>query len=185
MTLVESVDIPLGSSMSPFSLPDSAGTVFNSWDCFGPKGLMVLFTCNHCPYAIAQWPRFLSLAVRAKKIGINTVAINPNIHPDYPQDALEQMRILVKKMEVSFPYLVDGTQQVARQFKAQCTPDPYLFNRDAELAYHGRLDDQWQDETAVTSHDLLDAVEALGSGNNPEPQQHPAMGCSIKWRKDY
>lgn len=183
MTLLESLDIPPGSSMPPFTLPDSSGKSFNSWDCFGTKGLLVVFICNHCPYAIAQWMRFINLAREARQLGINMLAINPNIHPDYPQDAPEQMRILVEEMALPFPYLVDGTQQVARQFKAQCTPDPYLFNRDAELVYHGRLDDNWQNESGVTSQDLLEAVRALAEDREIDLPWHPAMGCSIKWRR--
>ncbi len=175
MTLAESVDIPLGSSMSPFSLPDSSGKTFNSWDCYGPKGLLVVFICNHCPYAIAQWTRFIALAQQSRELGVN-------IHPDYPQDAPEQMRILVREMEISFPYLIDGTQNTARQFRAQCTPDPFLFNRDAELVYHGRLDDNWQDESAVTHRELLEAVMALAEDRGVASPQIPAMGCSIKWR---
>ena len=183
MALVESSDIPLGSNMPPFSLPDPEGRVFNSWDCFGEQGLLVVFTCNHCPYAVAQWGRLIRLAQRARHLGVNTVAINPNIHPDYPQDAPEGMRELVGKLRIDFPYLVDGMQKVARAFGAQCTPDPYLFNRDAELVYHGRIDDNWQDEDAVTRHELWDAIEALAAGEALEAQQNPAMGCSIKWRK--
>ena len=183
MALVESIDIPLGSSMPPFSLPDSEGRVHQSWNCFGERGLLVVFTCNHCPYAVAQWPRLVRLAQKARRIGVNTAAINPNIHPDYPQDAPEGMRKLVVKLGIDFPYLVDGSQKTARAFGAQCTPDPYLFNREAELVYHGRIDDNWQNEDVVTRHELWEAVEALASDEPLEAVQNPAMGCSIKWRK--
>lgn len=182
MTLVESGDIAFGSKMPHFSLPDAAGRLFDSNDCFGAKGLLVLFTCNHCPYARAQWPRFIRLAAQARTLGVNCVAINPNIHPDYPQDAPERMRVLADELGIDFPYLVDASQQVAQRFKAQCTPDPFLFDCEARLVYHGRLDDNWQDEDAVTRHELLEAVEALAAGGEIRLLPHPAMGCSIKWR---
>lgn len=181
MALVESLDIPLGSKMPAFHLADAQGKYFASPDCFGPKGLLVLFTCNHCPYALAQWPRFIALADRAKNIGINTVAINPNIHPAYPQDAPGMMLKLCADLGIRFPYLVDAEQQTARAFKAQCTPDPYLFDREARLVYHGRLDDHWQDEQGVSRRELLEAIETLSAGGELNAVQKPAMGCSIKW----
>ena len=116
-------------------------------------------------------------------MGINTVAINPNINPDYPDDSPEAMVRFISQINITFPYLVDETQQTAREFKAQCTPDIYLLDKEGKLAYHGRIDDNWQHEDKVTKHELLAAINALANNleQAPAEQQKPSMGCSIKW----
>ena len=179
---VESIDIPIGTTMPAFTLKDAAGAPFASDALFGEKGLLVLFTCNHCPYAKAVWPRTIAIAEAAKKLGINTVGINPNIHPNYPEDAPEVMLERIKEWGVTFPYLVDETQKVAADFKAQCTPDIYLFDRNKKLVYHGRVDDNWQDESKVTTQELNTAVKNLAEGKPIAGEQYPSLGCSIKWR---
>lgn len=182
MALVESVDIPLGTPLIPFALRDPSGKAYTSNDLIGPKGLLVAFTCNHCPYAIAVWPRLIALSLEAMSWGIHTVGINPNIHPDYPQDAPGEMIKKIAEWKIPFPYLVDDTQQTAKAYKAQCTPDLYLFDAHQKLFYHGRLDDNWKDESHVRKQDLRDAMRALVSEETPPALQHPSMGCSIKWK---
>lgn len=182
MTLVHSLDLPLGSPMPTFSLADPLGKEFNSSELLADQGLLVVFTCNHCPYAKAQWPRLVRLAEKFAGQGINTVAINANIHPDYPDDAPQRMIELITEIGISFPYLVDDEQRVARDFRAQCTPDPYLFDGNGRLFYHGRIDDNWQDEKAVRQQELREAMAALIAGQEPPEAQQPSMGCSIKWR---
>ncbi|APG27121.1 peroxiredoxin [Syntrophotalea acetylenivorans] len=183
MALVHSVDLPFGSPMPAFRLNDSDGRAYASDSLSGHKGLLVVFTCNHCPYAKAQWPRLICLAEEFGGQGINTVAINSNIHPDYPDDAPQRMTELVSEIGISFPYLVDNDQQVARAFRAQCTPDPYLFDGNGRLFYHGRIDDNWKDEGAVSRQELRAAMTALVAGDDPPVEQRPSMGCSIKWRQ--
>lgn len=182
MALIESIDIPLGTKIPSFSLPDPNGKKFNFDDLFGPKGLLVAFTCNHCPYAIAIWPRLIKLANDVKNLEINTVGINPNIHPDYPEDAPEKMSKKIKEWGIAFPYLVDATQEIAKKFQAQCTPDLYLFDAEKKLVYHGRLDDNWQNENKVGKQELKEAILNLSQGKPINPDQHPSMGCSIKWK---
>lgn len=182
MALVESVSIPLGTRMPPFSLADPAGVRHDSGSLSGPKGLLVAFTCNHCPYAIAVWPRLIAHAKDFKALGVETVAINPNIHPGYPEDAPPAMKAKIAEWGIPFPYLIDETQETAKAFKAQCTPDLYLFDASGALAYHGRIDDNWQDESRVTRRELADAVDALASGGTVSADQKPSMGCSIKWK---
>ena len=182
MALLESIQIPLGTHISPFTLKDPEGTVHTSDRLFGSKGLLVAFTCNHCPYAVAVWPRFIRLSHGAKELCINTVAINPNIHPNYPEDAPEKMTQKIKEWRIPFPYLVDESQEVARTFKAQCTPDIYLFNSHKQLVYHGRIDDSWKDESLVTQEDLKIAITQLANEEKISAKQMPSMGCSIKWR---
>ncbi|PIQ84990.1 MAG: thioredoxin family protein [Candidatus Omnitrophica bacterium CG11_big_fil_rev_8_21_14_0_20_45_26] len=182
MALVESVTVPLNSKMPAFSLTDPSGQSYDSKTLTGPKGLLIAFTCNHCPYAIAVWPRLIHLAAEAKEKGVNTVAINPNIHPDYPEDAPSQMISEIKKRGISFPYLIDETQATAKLFNAQCTPDLYLYDTRQKLVYHGRFDDNWQDESKVKKQDLKDAIQNLAAGKPIAGKQFPSMGCSIKWR---
>lgn len=182
MALVESIDIPLGTLMPAFRLPDPSGKHSSSTELMGEKGLLVVFTCNHCPYAIPQWPRFILLAKYAKKIGVGTVAINPNIHPAYPEDAPAKMQEKIGEWKIPFPYLIDESQDVAKSYKAQCTPDPYLFAANKKLVYHGRLDDSWQNATKVTTEELKIAIDCLVTGKPINSNQKPAMGCSIKWQ---
>ncbi|MBI1977387.1 MAG: thioredoxin family protein [Candidatus Omnitrophica bacterium] len=183
MALVESITVALGTKMPSFELKDSNGKTYQSDQAFGPKGLLVAFTCNHCPYAQAVWPRLIELAKEAGKLGVSTVGINPNIHPGYPEDQPERMREKIKEWGISFPYLVDETQEVAREFRAQCTPDLYLFNSKHELVYHGRLDDNWKEPGKVKRRELWEAIQNLVAGKPISGKQHPSLGCSIKWRE--
>ena len=183
MALVESVHIASGTHMPDFELKDPNGNTYQSGILYGLKGLLVAFTCNHCPYAQAIWPRLIRLADYAKKLGINTVGINPNIHPDYPEDAPEYMKEKIKEWKINFPYLVDETQEAARAFQAQCTPDLYLFDSGRKLVYHGRMDDHWKEERKVKREELKEAIEHLAAGKPIPPKQYPSMGCSIKWRE--
>ncbi len=182
MALLESLNIPLGTKMPDFQLEDPYGNLYKSDELYGEKGLLVIFTCNHCPYAIAVWPRVVRLAKYARELGINTVAINPNApNPDYPEDSVEKMKEKIKEWGIDFPYLVDKTQDVAKSFKAQCTPDIYLFDKEHRLVYHGRIDDNWKDESKVEKEELKEAITKLSKGESISEVQYPSMGCSIKW----
>ncbi len=181
MALLESIDIPLGTSMGDFRLPDPQGKIYTLDQSMGNKGLLIVFTCNHCPYAIAIWPRLIKLAAYAKNLGIHTVAINPNINPAYPEDAPEKMVEKIAEWGIPFPYLVDRSQIVANAYQAQCTPDLYLLNKQQQLVYHGRLDDNWKEPQKVTREELKLAIDALANGTNISTEQFPSMGCSIKW----
>ena len=179
---IESKEIPLGTILPSFTLPDPHGKIFDSGTLTGEKGLLVIFTCNHCPYAKAVWPRTIELANEFTPSGINTIAINPNINPDYPEDAPEVMKTLIETWNIPFPYLVDESQDTAREFGAECTPDIYLFDAAKALVYHGRVDDNWQDPEKVTSRELHTALTNLIHGKPIGQNQHPTIGCSIKWR---
>ncbi len=181
MALLESILVKLGTPIPEFQLNDPNGKSYKSSELFGERGLLVVFTCNHCPYAIAVWPRVIRLAKYAKGMRINTVAINPNINPDFPDDAPDKMIEKIKELGIEFPYLVDEKQATAKAFKAQCTPDIYLFNKDKKLCYHGRIDDNWQDESQVTREELKEALNNMVTGQPLDPVQRPTMGCSIKW----
>ena len=185
MALLESILIPLGTKMPVFELKDPSGKLYKGEELYGERGLLVAFTCNHCPYAIAVWPRLIRLAKYAKGMKINAIAINPNIHPDYPDDSPENMKKKIAESGIDFPYLVDATQDVAMSFKAQCTPDIFLFNKNKELVYHGRIDDNWQDESKVTREELKMAMNNYAAGLPVPKEQRPSMGCSIKWQEKW
>jgi len=181
MALVASIHVEPGWLLPDVELKDIAGERVKLTDQMGKDGLLVAFTCNHCPYALAVWPRLIRHAAVFRQKGVNTVAINPNIHPAYPEDSIPAMKDKIAEWGVDFPYLADEAQQAAHVFDAQCTPDLYLFDRDEKLYYHGRIDDYWKDEANVTQQELALAVDAMLAGQ-PTPQpQHPAIGCSIKW----
>lgn len=142
------------------------------------KVLVIVFTCNHCPYAKAVEQRLIALHEKYSPKGMQLVCINANDAETYPDDSFKHMQ----EKHYPFPYLYDETQSVACLFQAQCTPDIYVYDHAQNLAYHGRFDDNWQDEHAVTSHDTEEAVKALLCGQKPNQNQQPSMGCSIKWK---
>ena len=183
MVLIESIAIPLGTSMPDFKLKDPSEKEFEGAKLFGEKGFLIGFLCNHCPYAIAVWPRFVRLAQYAKTLGINTVAINSNINPDFPEDSPERMIDKIKEWNINFPYLVDESQDVARAYDAACTPDLFLFDDSLKCAYRGQLDDSRpKNDLPVTGKDLRVALEALLAGKEISENQIPSIGCNIKWK---
>ncbi len=181
MSLQESKDIPLGIKLPEFTLKDPYGKEYNVKNEAGTNGLLVFVTCNHCPYAQAVWQRVKEIIRFAKKLDINSIAVNPNIHPNYPEDSPAKMKEKIEDEGFDFPYLIDETQEFSRALQAVCTPDIYLFDKDGKLYYHGRLDDNWQDENKVTKEELKDAIMLLFTGKKPPQPQYPSMGCSIKW----
>ena len=181
---VESKEVPLGMEMPDFELEDPFGKKVKGSQLYDTetKGLLVVFTCNHCPYAQAVWERLIRLAKYSRRLGVKTVAINPNArNPNYPEDSPQKMVEMIEKLGIDFPYLVDETQRVAKEFGAQCTPEMYLFNSNKKLVYHGRMDDNWKDEKKVTKEELKEAIENLCAGKPISEKQYPALGCSIKW----
>ena len=181
MALTESRPGALGAAMPVFELKDASGRNVRSADLPGPKGLLIAVTCNHCPYAKAVWDRLIALAGKAAAQGVNTVAINPNLNPDYPEDSVEAMQAEVRARGIPFHYLVDADQSVARALGAVCTPEFLLFDATGTLVYHGRLDDNWKEPDRVTRHELAEAIDALASGRPIGSDQHPAVGGSSKW----
>lgn len=182
MTLLESLKLPLGTIASDFSLPGCDGKTYGLKDFSNAKVLIIVFMCNHCPYVQAVWKRLVDLQAKYAGRGVRFVGINPNKNPEYEEETLEKMAEYSKKYGMNFPYLMDESQSVARAYKAQCTPDIYVFDGDRKLAYHGRIDDSWKDESKVTKRELDDAIARILRGEKPSEDQIPSMGCSIKWR---
>ena len=149
----------------------------------GPNGLLVMFICNHCPYVQAVEDRIIALQREYGPRGVQLVGICSNDPTDYSDDRPENLLRRWREKGYGFPYLLDETQDVARAFGAVCTPDIYVFDRARRLAYHGRIDDNWQRPEKVTQRELAAALDALLAGRRPSPDQHHSIGCSIKWRK--
>lgn len=145
----------------------------------GKQGTLVIFSCNHCPYAKAWESRIAAIGADAQKKGLGVVMINSNDPADYPEDSMEGM----KKKNYAFPYVVDATSNVARAFGATKTPDVFLFNRDGRLVYKGAVDDNSESEKKVKSHYLKDAIAALLSNKKVALAETKAIGCGIKFRK--
>ena len=193
MAAITSTMLPLGTLAPDFSLPaanpDIAGETVALADLMdGAKGLVVVFTCNHCPFAIHVEDRVIELAKTWQAKGVATVAISSNDVEAYPQDDLEHMAARATEKAYPFPYLFDESQDVAKAYDAACTPDFYLFDADRQLVYRGRLDDSRPVRRDTpgkepTTDDLNDAVKAMLDGRPVSEQQIPSMGCNIKWRE--
>ncbi|MBV5277760.1 MAG: thioredoxin family protein [Campylobacteraceae bacterium] len=181
MALIQSGNLPLGTELKHFELEDPFGVKFGSKQLFGKGGFIIAVMCNHCPYSNAIWKRLETVSEFAKKLDITTVAINPNIHPNYPEDSPSHMRDKIKEMGLTFPYLIDEKQEVAKSLGALCTPDIFLFDAEEKLYYHGRIDDNWRDEKSIKEEDLREAIMLLFSKQEAPHVQHPSQGCSIKW----
>ncbi len=180
MSLVQSNGMALGTKAPAFSLPGVDGVV-RDLESFEAKALVIVFTCNHCPYAIACEDRLVAFA-RDYAGRAQLVLINSNDGARYPADSLSAMRERAREKGFDFPYLHDESQEVARAYDAACTPDPFVFDENRKLVYNGRIDDSWQDEGAVTHRDLRAAVDRTLEGQPVDFDVAASMGCSIKWK---
>lgn len=181
MVLLESLQVPLGSSAHDFSLPGIDRENYSLKSFRGRKAVAVIFMCNHCPYVQAVIQRLIALQNEFKN-NVIFVGINSNESENYPEDSFEKMKEYADKWGLNFAYLRDESQKVAKKYKAQCTPDIFVYDKDLKLAYHGRVDDNWQEESKVTSRELKSALEALVKGKKPKEKQNPSIGCSIKYK---
>jgi peroxiredoxin len=174
--------LSLGAPAPDFQLPATDGETYRLASFTDSQALVIAFTCNHCPYAIANEDRFNELVDRFASRSIAFVAINANDAVGYPADSFEKMKERAADKQFAFPYLYDESQQVARAYGAVCTPHYFVLGPERTLVYEGRLDDNWQEPEQVTRRELSEALEALLAGEPiPEPQTNP-MGCSIKWK---
>lgn len=182
MSLTYSQPVKMHEPIPLFELPDAQGQSYTLGNWGDKMVLVVVFTCNHCPYAQAVRPQLIELSNHygAKHASVQFIAINSNDPAAYPEDATEKMT--EAKYAYPFPYLRDETQEVAREFGAVCTPDIFVYDRNRHLQYRGRINDNWQEPAKATTHDLLDAIDALLRGERPNAEQQPTMGCSLKWK---
>lgn len=182
MVILRSEMVPLGAPAYDFTLPGVDGKSYSLSNFKDKKFLVIVFMCNHCPYVKATLDRLIKIQNRYRDKGVQLVGINPNDERTYPEDSFENMKVMAKEKGISFPYLRDETQEVARKYNAVCTPDIFVYGPERRLLYRGRIDDNWQYPEKVTMHDLADALDAIISGKTPPAEQHPSMGCSIKWK---
>jgi peroxiredoxin len=149
----------------------------------GKKGTLVVFTCNHCPWAQAWQTRVASIGNAAAAKGVGVVAINPNDPAAYPEDDYAGMQARAKLLGLKFPYAVDATSDLARAFGATRTPEAFLFDASGKLVYHGTVDDNARDQSAVKQRWLQDAVDAVIAGKEVPTAETKAFGCGIKFRE--
>jgi len=176
--------LPLGTAAVPFALPDTVtGRVVTLEDFATSPLLLVVFTCNHCPFVKHILDGFVAFAREFGPRGVAVVAISPNDITSYPEDAPAEMARIARLKGFTFPYLYDESQEVAKAYLAVCTPEFFLFDRGRRLAYRGQLDGSRPgNRVPVTGADLRAACEALLAGTPPTREQVPSVGCSIKWK---
>lgn len=183
MAALEPPVCEFGRPAPAFTLPGVDGKSYRLQDIRGPKGTLVMFICNHCPYVKAVIDRIVRDARDLQALGIGVVAISANDPTAFPEDSFENMVRVAADNGFSFPYLYDESQAVARAYDAVCTPDFFGFDAGLGLQYRGRLDASRKAAAAPdVRRDLYEAMKQIAaSGHGPE-EQIPSIGCSIKWR---
>jgi peroxiredoxin len=183
MALTPSAMVPLGTPAPDFRLPDTDGRTVSLADFADAPALLVAFLCNRCPYVQHARTALATLARDYQARGVAVVAINSNDAQTYGDDSPERMRQEKAKARYTFPYLFDETQEVARAYRAACTPDFFLFDRGRRLVYRGQMDSSRPDnELPSDGRDLRAALDAVLAGRQPSPEQVPSVGCNIKWK---
>jgi peroxiredoxin len=172
----------VGTAAPAFELPGVDGETYSLASFADAPVLVVVFTCNHCPYAKAVEDRLVQLQRDYHDRGVRLVAINPNDERAYPDDSFAAMKARARDKGFNFPYLRDESQAVARAYDAACTPDIFVFDSGRKLVYNGRLDDSWQDAAKVQRRDLRAAIDAALAGRAVDFEPVASMGCSIKWK---
>jgi peroxiredoxin len=183
MAVTASEMLPLGTSAPGFSLPDTEGKIVSLDDFTEAKGILVIFMCNHCPFVKHILDGLVELIKDYQRKSIAVVGINSNDVVNYPDDSPEMMAKAAKESGFSFPYLYDETQEVAKAYRAACTPDFFLFDSDKTLVYRGQMDDSRPGNgIPVTGADLTAAIDAVLEGKPVSEEQKPSIGCNIKWK---
>ncbi len=184
MTRTPSSMKELGTAAPDFSLPDVVtGKQVSRQSVAGPKGMLAMFICRHCPFVKHVQGELASIAREYAGSGVGIVAISANDATSHPEDSPAKLADQAKVLDFNFPYLFDETQQVARAYDARCTPDYFLYDGRGKLVYRGQLDDSRPgNDVPVTGRDLRAALDAVVAGHAVSPEQRPSIGCNIKWR---
>lgn len=175
--------LSVGDKAVDFNLKNTDNSMVSLNDFSGEKGVILIFSCNHCPYAVAYEDRIIELNNKFKKQGYPVVMINPNDPSEYPADSFENMIVRAKEKGFNFPYLFDDGQTIYPQYGATKTPHVYLLKKGANgfyVAYIGAIDNNYKDASAVTEKYVENAIAALERGEKPSPDVTKAIGCSIK-----
>ena len=182
MVLLESkVSLQTGDMAPDFELlgiDDKQHSLTNYKDY---KGLLVIFMCNHCPYVKAKIEAMKEIHEKFKD-RIALVGINSNDSTEYPDDSFENMKIIAQEKEIKFDYLVDGDQEIAKKYGAVCTPDPFLFDSERRLVFHGKIDNAMKPEDTATEKTMISNIQRFLDGEKIEKDFDPSIGCSIKWK---
>ena len=168
-----------GDAAPNFSLKGVDEKTYSLSDFQGKEGLLILFICNHCPYVKTKINTIVKLQEKWKD-SVAFVGINSN-DPEYEGEGMENMKKFAKERDINFPYVLDNTQEVAKAYGATCTPDPFLFDKDHKLVFHGRIDDALEPGQEVTENTMDENIAKLLSGEEISNELKPSMGCSIKW----
>jgi peroxiredoxin len=184
VAVTPSTMLPLGTEAPEFRLPDAvSGELVSLRDFEQAPVLVVMFICNHCPFVVHVRPELGRLARDHQSRGVAFVAINSNDVEKYPQDAPERMKALVEELGWQFPFLFDEAQDVAKAFRAACTPDFFVFDAERKLVYRGQLDaSRPEGDVELTGADLRRAIELALTGAPPSSDKVPSIGCNIKWK---
>jgi peroxiredoxin len=183
MARTPSTMLPLGTQAPDFALPNVDGRTVSLADLKDAKALLVVFMCNHCPFVKHVAGELARLASDYQPRGLAMVGISSNDVAAHPDDAPAKMAEEAKNRGYTFPYLYDESQEVAKKFRAACTPDFFLFDRARRLVYRGQLDSSRPENgIPVTGADLRAAVDAVLAGKTPASEQRPSIGCNIKWK---
>jgi len=172
----------LGDTAPEFNLKGTDGEAHSLASLKGSSATAVVFSCNHCPYVKAYEDRMIELAKSYQSQGVNFVVINANDAEKYPDDNLENMKTRVSEKGYPFPYLQDTTQEIARAYGGERTPEVFLFDGELKLQYHGTIDDNYEDPSAVKKHYLKSAIDAVVSGSEVTLKKTDPVGCTIKWK---
>jgi len=182
MVKTASTMLQLGTKAPDFSLPNIDGSTVSLSDFKDCNGLLVIFMCNHCPFVKHLRDELAKFGNEYQEKGLGVVGINSNDVANYPDDSPEKMKAEAAEAGYQFPYLFDETQEVAKTYKAACTPDFFLFDSDFRLAYRGQFDDSRPgNDIPVTGQDLREACDKVLAGEPVPEQQKPSIGCNIKW----
>lgn len=182
MALKQTSICNFGWKAPDFALEATDGKTYTFSNIRGPKGTLIAFICNHCPYVKAIADRFAEDARALQSMGIGVAAIMSNDVKNYPDDSFPNMKVFAKKHDFTFPYLIDESQGVARAYEAVCTPDFFGFNAKDELQYRGRLDESKTTLVKGARRDLYEAMKLVAATGKGPADQIASMGCSIKWR---
>ncbi|WP_323758574.1 thioredoxin family protein [Roseivirga sp.] len=177
--------LPLGTKAPDFRLPDTVSDKILSLDELkSDKATVIMFICNHCPFVKHVDEIIVALAKHYQTKGVSFIAINSNDVENYPQDSPRLMKVEAEKVGYTFPYLFDETQEVAKAYRAACTPDFYVFDAELKCVYRGQLDDSRPGNgRPVTGQDLRSALNYVLDNQAIDFEQQPSVGCSIKWKE--
>ena len=181
MALTESqIKLNAGDEAPDFQLKGVDEKTYSLGDFEGVEGFLIIFMCNHCPYVKAKIDDLNALYEKFNnKIAI--IGINSN-DPEYPGEGMEHMKEFVQERNIKFTYVLDDTQEIAKSYGATCTPDPFLFDKDKKLVFHGRINDAMEPDDTSSENTMELNIEKMLQGESIDPSFNPSRGCSIKWK---